>query len=112
MCKTFAVLSKCDTKDLKSKIWFNSSNNESLRLTLEGFKFLSHQLSFKYYECQLEIPLTNKNLIQLERFFNGIYYIVNPKKIILFDESEASMLILSNNNLKKYLDNLENEYLD
>lgn len=64
-------------------------------------------LKIESYEFPLSEPLTNYNLLQLDRYFQTMYYILNNKKFFLFDESEASMLSLMGGDLKTYLDNLE-----
>ena len=64
-------------------------------------------LRIESYEFQLNEPLTNYNLLQLDRYFQSMYYILNNKKFFLFEESEASMLSLMGGDLKSYLDNLE-----
>jgi hypothetical protein len=55
--------------------------------------------------------LVNKNLLQLERHFQSIYYIFK-KTIVVFDEQEAVMLTLHNNDLPTYLNNLEINNID
>lgn len=93
-------------KDLHYKIWYNPTDENSLRLTLEGLRFLISELKLKSYEFELETPLKNKHLIQLERYFQSVYYLMK-KKIIVFDEEEAVMLSLHANDLPTYLKNLE-----
>ena len=89
------------------RIWFNPVDNESLRLNLVGYQFLMDNVKLKGYEYKLKSPLSSKNLIQLERYFQGPYYLFQNKKIIVFDETEASMLSLMDGDLRSYLDNLE-----
>ena len=68
-------------------------------------------LKIKPYEFDFGLPLSNRNLLQLERFFQSMYYI-NKQKIIVFEEEEAIMLTLHGNNLFQYLDNLETCNID
>lgn len=89
------------------RIWFNPVDNESLRLNLIGYQFLMDNVKLKGYEYTLKSPLSSKNLIQLERYFQGPYYLFQNKKIIVFDETEASMLSLMDGDLRTYLENLE-----
>jgi len=89
------------------RIWFNPVDNESLRLNLVGYQFLMDNVKLKGYEYKLKSPLSSKNLIQLERYFQGPYYLFQNKKIIVFDETEASMLSLMDGDLRSYLENLE-----
>jgi len=102
-----AGMSIGQTSDLRYKIWMNPTDPQSLRLTLEGYRFAIQTLKLRAYEYELETPLTNKNLLQLERYFQGMYYLVNGKKIVFFDEAESMMLTLYDNNLRKYLQALE-----
>ena len=88
-------------------IWTNPTDNNSLRLTLAGLQFVKSNLDLKSYKFELEEELTNQNILQLERLFQGPYYLLKRQKIIVFEESEAMMLTLHGNNLKAYLDNLE-----
>lgn len=64
-------------------------------------------LKLQSYEFALEEELTNQNLLQLERVFDSMYYLLKRQKIIVFDEQSALMLTLHGNNLKGYLDSLE-----
>lgn len=92
---------------LRYRIWMNPTDHASLRLSLEGYKFVIQNLKLRVYEYELDQPLSNKNLLQLERYFQGMYYLLQGKKFILFDEQEATMMALYGNDLKKYLCTLE-----
>lgn len=94
-------------QDLRYKIWINPTDNNSLRLSLEGYRFLVQVVKLKTYKFELPEPLNNKNLLQLERYFQGMYYLHKNEMIVVFDEQEASMLTLYGNDLKTYLNNLE-----
>ena len=91
----------------KNRIWFNPTDNQSLRLNLIGYQFLLDSVKLKAYEYKLTAPLSSKNLLQLERYFQGPYFLFQHKKIIVFDETEASMLSLMDGDLRTYLENLE-----
>ena len=93
--------------ELRYDLWFNPKDDTSIRLSMNGYKFVSKMLRIESYEFPLSEPLTNYNLLQLDRYFQTMYYILNNKKFFLFDESEASMLSLMGGDLKTYLDNLE-----
>ena len=95
------------SQDLRYKIWINPTDNNSLRLSLEGYRFLVQVVKLKTYKFELPEPLNNKNLLQLERYFQGMYYLHKNEMIVVFDEQEASMLTLYGNDLKSYLNNLE-----
>ena len=94
-------------QDLRYKIWVNPTDNNSLRLSLEGYRFLVQVVKLKTYKFELPEPLNNKNLLQLERYFQGMYYLQKNQVIVVFDEQEASMLTLYSGDLKSYLNNLE-----
>lgn len=97
--------------NIQFAIWNNPRDPNSLRLSIHGFQFVLNTLKIKGYEFEFYPPLTNKNLLQLERYFQGMYYIFQGKKIIVFDEAEASMLNLMNGDLATYLKNLEENHL-
>lgn len=98
--------------NLKYKLWYNPTENQSLRLSLEGYRFLVESVKLTSYKFDLEKPLTNKNLIQLERYFQNVYYLLRGNKIIVFDETEAAMLALHGNDLANYLNHLEINFID
>ena len=111
LTKTFAeLLSAAGYKvdNLKYQLWFNPTDTNSLRLSMLGYSILN-KLELKSYHFDLIQPLTNRNIIQLDRHFQGVYYLFKNEKIILYDGQEASMLVLYDNDIKKYLDNLENQ---
>ena len=87
-------------------LWHNPKDDSSLRLSLQGYNILKKN-DIKSYTFELSEPLTNKNLLQLERHFPGMYFLFRAQKITVYDEQEATMLTLMDSNLKSYLDNLE-----
>lgn len=108
LTKIFSDMSGVHVSKLVYQIWNNPKDNNSLRLSLAGYKFLVQDLKLKCYKFEFDKPLANKHLLQLERFFQGIYYLIGAHKIVVFDEQEAAMLSLMDGDLKKYLANLEN----
>lgn len=97
------------TTDLQLRWWKNPTDDTSLRLSLAGLQFVKAVLKLQSYEFVLPDDLTNHNLLQLERWFKGMYYLLKRHKIILFEEEEALMLTLHGSDLKTYLDNLESQ---
>ena len=87
--------------------WKNPTDPASLRLSLAGLQFVKAVLKLQSYEFELAVELTNHNLLQLERQFNSMYYLLKRQKIIVFDEESALMLTLHGNDLVSYLDNIE-----
>lgn len=86
--------------------WMNPTDPNSLRLSLPGLQFIKANLKIASYEFELSEEITNHNLLQLERVFGSMYYLLKRKKIIVFEEQEAMMLTLHNSNLNSYLDSL------
>jgi len=78
-----------------------------MRLTKAGSIYLSKQLKFTSYEFDLPKNIVARVLLRLERHIRYPYYIDSIKSITVFDEETAVMLTLHNNNLSKYLDDLD-----
>jgi hypothetical protein len=97
------------TSDYQKLWWANPTNDQSLRLSLQGLQFVKAQLKLQSYDFVLPEELTNHNLLQLERLFKGMYYLLKRQKIIVFEEEEALMMVLHGSDLKTYLDNLESQ---
>jgi hypothetical protein len=95
------------TTEMQRRWWKNPTDTDSLRLSLAGLQFVKAVLKIQSYEFALPEELTNHNLLQLERQFKGMYYLLKRQKIIVFEEEEAMMLTLHGNDLKSYLENLE-----
>jgi hypothetical protein len=107
LTKIFAQQSSKPLVDSKL-IWHNFTDKSSLRLSMPGYQFLKKELKLRDYMFELERPLTNKNLLQLERFFPGPYYYwTRTNKFIVFDEQDAIWLELQGSDLASYLDHLE-----
>ena len=95
------------TTDMQRRWWKNPTDDNSLRLSLQGLQFVKAVLKLQSYEFALPEELSNHNLLQLERLFKSMYYLLKRQKIIVFEETEAMMLTLHGNDLKGYLDSLE-----
>ena len=93
--------------DMQRRWWKNPTDDTSLRLSLAGLQFVKAVLKITSYDFVLPDELTNHNLLQLERQFKSMYYLMKRQKIIVFEEEESMMLTLHGNNLKGYLDSLE-----
>ena len=87
--------------------WKNPTDPNSLRLSLAGLQLVKAVLKMQSYEFELAQELTNHNLLQLERQFKGMYYLLKREKIIVFESEEAMMLTLHGNDLVSYLNNIE-----
>lgn len=95
------------TTDMQMRWWKNPTDDSSLRLSLAGLQLVKAVLKLQSYEFELAVELTNHNLLQLERQFKGMYYLLKREKIIVFESEEATMLTLYGNDLVSYLDNIE-----
>ena len=96
-----------NTTEMQMRWWKNPTDPNSLRLSLAGLQLVKAILKMQSYEFALTDELNNLQLLQLERLFKGMYYLLKRQKIIVFEEEEAMMLTLHGNDLKGYLDNLE-----
>ena len=97
------------TTDMQLRWWKNPTDPNSLRLSLAGLQFVKAILKLQSYEFVLPEELTNSQLLQLERQFKGMYYLLKREKLIVFEEEEAMMLTLHGNDLVSYLDNIESQ---
>ena len=95
------------TTDMQRRWWKNPTDPNSLRLSLAGLQFVKSNLKMQSYEFALSEELSNRNLLQLERLFKSMYYLLKRQKIIVFEEEEALMLTLHGNDLVSYLNNME-----
>ena len=95
------------TTDMQRRWWKNPTDPDSLRLSLAGLQFVKANLKLQSYDFELPEELTNHQLLQLERYFKGMYYLLKRQKIIVFESEEATMLHLHSGNLKSYLDSIE-----
>jgi hypothetical protein len=95
------------TTDMQRRWWKNPTDPNSLRLSLAGLQFVKAVLKIQSYDFELTEELNNHHLLQLERQFKGMYYLLKRQKIIVFEEEEALMLTLHSGNLKAYLDSIE-----
>lgn len=110
LTKTFLTITQMsygEFSKLYEILWYNKINKESLRLSVEGYAFVLKKLSLKPYKFELPTPITNKCLIQLERYFPSMYFILKNQNIVFFDEEYASMLIMIDNDLEKLLNSFE-----
>ncbi len=107
--KIFAIQSNKPLIKFKNVIWFNSTNDTSLRLTLAGYNFLVKECNLKSYSFKLNTPFTNKMLLQLERYYPTFYFLIPSNHIfITFEDEFTTLLILQDGDLKTLLSNLEN----
>lgn len=107
LAKIFALQINRKPAELKF-LWHNHTDDTSIRLSMTGYQFIIKELKLQTYQFELDKPLSNKNLLQLERLFPGPYYYWSrTAKFIVLDEQDASWLQLMAGDLATYLDNLE-----
>lgn len=94
------------TSESFARWWFNGINPGSLRLSRDGAKWFDENAKFGFYLVKLAKPITGRQMLQLEKFFDCPYYLTT-KSIYLIDEATFIMLQLNAGNLAQYLDNLE-----
>ena len=93
--------------EMQKRWWKNPTDDNSLRLSLAGLQFVKSNLKMQSYSFDLPEELTNHQLLQLERHFKGMYYLLKRSKLLVFESEEATLLTLYGNDLKSYLNNLE-----
>jgi len=106
LTKVFAETLQQPVSQLHYHLWNNPKDPASLRLSLNGYTILKKN-GVQSYLFELNDPLTNRHLLQLERHFPGMYFLFKAQKITVYDEQDASMLALMGGDLRGYLENLE-----
>ena len=102
----FAELVNVHPSKLIYTVWNNPKDKHSLRLSMQGFRFVCQELKLTAYKFEVDRPFTNRNVLQLERYFQGMYFILS-NCLFVFDEAEASMINLMDGDIITYLNNLE-----
>lgn len=92
---------------LRNLIWFNPINHYSMRLTYQGYVYLTQHVKLDPYQFTLTEAIRPGTLLQLERHIKYPYWIKTLTQIGMFDETTALMLTLNSNNLQKYLNDIE-----
>lgn len=85
------------------KWWMNiRKNSNSLRLTDEGYQYLSETLKLRTFEIDFpkELKLTPQVLIYLDKFIDSPYYITK-KTITVFKEKVAFEIYLFSGDVRK-----------
>jgi hypothetical protein len=85
--------------------WANWKNNEdrSFKLTDSGYKYFNEIAEVKFYEIRFPVGLvvTNRIIIDLDRYIDCPYYI-NNDKIYVTGEKTAVQLVLFDGDLTKF----------
>lgn len=97
---------------LRRTIWFTPTDDHSLRLTFNGLQFF---IRAGYQSTVVEVKtshplghLTNRYLLELDRYYPSVYYISQTKKLYMFDDEYATMLLLLDGDLDRYIEMLKN----
>lgn len=93
-------------EDARTAIFFNPCNHQSMRLTPIGYRFLKN-LKVLEYPIDIKATIMPGDLLLLERHLTSLYFVQNLHKLIVFDESTATMLYLMQGDLHTYLSNLK-----
>lgn len=93
-----------DFKQAKNSWWWNYRNKDSggLRLTEEGFNFISENTEVRKYKIDFpkDLKITPQVLIYLDRFIDSPYF-VEKSSITVFEEKTALELYLFSGDIKK-----------
>jgi hypothetical protein len=91
-------------KQAKNSWWWNYRNKDSggLRLTEEGFNFISENTEVRKYKIDFpkDLKITPQVLIYLDRFIDSPYF-VEKSSITVFEEKTALELYLFSGDIKK-----------
>ncbi len=112
LTKILAAENKVSWVSLRRTIWFTPTDNNSLRLTFNGLQFLI-KADYKATVVELKTShplghLTNRYLLDLDRYYPSVYYISKTKNLYIFDDEYASMLLLLDGDLDRYIEMLKN----
>ena len=91
--------------DSPASWWHNPTNPDSLRLTKPAFNMLQQNKEIQNWKFTCKEAIIPCTMLLLEKYFTSPYYIHNLKVIHVFDDREAMMIALHDNNLRQYLDN-------
>lgn len=98
-----------NTTDYWLGFWWNHTNPNHLRLSVDGIKFIKKQTKIPLYSIEVAHPLLSTHLVKLARINLGPYYLTVREKdsgITVINQEVATMLMLHAGNLGQYLDNL------
>lgn len=98
----------CDPANIKLHLykWWQSHRSKKqggLRLSDEGFEFLTNQLELRGYEVKFTEPieLSPQTIIFFDRYLDCPYYLTN-KYITVFSEKKAFELYMFSDDIRKY----------
>ena len=83
--------------------WKNTRRTGGLRLTDEGFEFITERLELKVYEVRfpVDFSLTTQVIIFLDKYINCPYLLAEDG-IVVTNERKAMELMLFSGDIRKY----------
>ena len=94
-----------NVKTFQRKWFINNRTKEGggLRLTLEGFEFLTEELEIQSYEIPFteEIDLSPQTIIFMDRYIDCPYFLTN-QSITVFSEKKSFELMLFSDDIRKF----------
>ena len=95
--------------------WKNTRKSGGLRLTEEGFDFITEKLNIQTYQVPfpIDFTLTTQVIIFLDKYINCPYYLADDG-IVVTNERKAMELMLFSGDIRKYglnkaMDRLESQ---
>lgn len=98
-----------DPRTHKQLLWlwfFNPANKTSVRLTKDGYNFMTNTLKLMSTQVKIDKPILSKVMLKLDRHIHSPYFVQNSKTIHFFGSEDALMLTLNGNNLEHYLSSI------
>jgi hypothetical protein len=94
-------------RDYLLKWWATPLSPIGLRLSTEGNKFLKQELKLAHYSYEIKEDTTKtlKLYLQLNKRIGSPYYLQGNNTIILYGETDASMIALMGGDIATYMDN-------
>lgn len=93
-------------KSTMQMLWFTPYSRIGLRLSSSGHDFLSNTLKLTHYTYKIvNTPDSLKVLLQMNKYLTSPFYIKGASTIVMYGETDASMIALMGGDLGKYLEN-------
>jgi hypothetical protein len=97
------ALSEANIKERLDTIWQNTRADGGLRLTDEGYMFLTERVDLKEYDIPFprDMEFTSQVYIFLDNFIDCPYYLTK-NSIVVFSEKKSIELMLFSGDVKKF----------
>lgn len=79
--------------------WWYPHSRPSLRLNVNGHRYLKNILGLFSYHIVTPEPLNNRQLLKLVDYCQGPFYIKGSTEVFLYSQADSVFLALSNNNI-------------